>query len=239
MLLKTTMPLKTTNEAVKELFGLEGCEPLRSKANSYVRNEVISPKSVIEEGFSDASMGKRGKKRLNSKGINCLFNALILDAFFNDPKIVKAIFNNQQTRTTKGLLCEEVLLSAQSVVTKSQLTIEAQQFLDQLRDTSFDLQEQRLVCPFSSQRLPQVDMAIQNTGLLYHMLRSQRLSLSWKDNILLSWLEQDLSTTAELVEQADPSLFEGDSMLKAIVDKVRAEYIEAKKFQSLLNSLPE
>ncbi|MDN3696098.1 MULTISPECIES: hypothetical protein [Vibrio] len=233
------MLLKTTNEAVKELFGVEGSEPLRSKANSYLRNKVIPPKSVVEEGFSDASMGKRGKKRLNSNGVNSLFNALVLDAFFNDPKIVKDMFGNRDTRTTNGILCEEVLLTAQSVVTKSQLTIEAQQFLGQLRDTSFDLQERRLVCPFGSQRLPQMDMTLQNTGLLYHMLRSHRLSLSWKDNILLSWLEQDLSTTAELVEQVDPSLFEDDSMLKAIVHKVRAEYKEAKIFQSLLNSLPE
>lgn len=233
------MLLKTTNEAVKELFGVEGSEPLRSKANSYLRNKVIPPKSVVEEGFSDASMGKRGKKRLNSNGVNSLFNALVLDAFFNDPKIVKDMFGNRDTRTTNGILCEEVLLTAQSVVTKSQLTIEAQQFLGQLRDTSFDLQERRLVCPFGSQRLPQMDMTLQNTGLLYHMLRSHRLSLSWKDNILLSWLEQDLSTTAELVEQVNPSLFEDDSMLKAIVHKVRAEYKEAKIFQSLLNSLPE
>ncbi|MGF1709845.1 hypothetical protein L4C37_04570 [Vibrio kagoshimensis] len=233
------MLLKTTNEAVKELFGVEGSEPLRSKANSYLRNKVIPPSAVIEEGFSDKSMGKRGKKRLNSQAINSLFNALVLDAFFNEPKIVKAMFDDQKSRTTHGILCEEILLKAQSVAAKSQLTIVAQQFLDQLLDTSFNMQERRLACPFDSQRLPQMDMAYQNTGLLFHLLRSQRLSLSWKDKILLSWLEQDLFTTVKLVDQVEPSLVEDDVMLKEIVRKVRLEYKQAKSFQSLLNGLPE
>lgn len=233
------MPLVTTNQAVKDLFGVEGSEPLRSKANTYLRNGVIPQKSVIVEGFSDESMGKRGKKLLNSNAVTCLFNALVLDAFFNDPKLVKAIFESKVTRAVNVALCEEVLLKAQSVMSITHLSEVAQQFLNQLRDDSFDFQLARLVCPFASQRLPQMDMALQNSGLLYQLLRSQRLSLSIKEEIILSWLEQDLSTAVRLSEQVDLVLVENDTMLKDIILRARKEYQEGQSFNALLNSLPD
>ncbi|MHC5848307.1 hypothetical protein ACYT7O_11090, partial [Streptococcus pyogenes] len=76
------------NEAVKSLFGVEGSQLLRLKANSYVRNQVIppTPEWVRKEEFSDASINKRGKTYLTSQGQDCLFNALVLDAFFSDTK---------------------------------------------------------------------------------------------------------------------------------------------------------
>ncbi|MGR4990314.1 hypothetical protein ACPV3U_12135 [Vibrio rotiferianus] len=233
------MSLVTTNQAVKDLFGLDGSESLRSKANTYLRNGVIPSELVVEQGFSDASMGKRGKKLLNSNGVNCLFNALVLDAFFYDSKLVKAIFDNKATRAINVALCEEVLLKAQSVTAVDHLSNIAQQFLNQLKDESFDLREVRLVCPFSTKRLPQVDMAMQNTGLLYQMLRSQRLSLSVKEEIILCWVAQDLSAMSILLDKVDISLVENDAMLKEIIQKARQELQEAQKFNSLLNSLPD
>lgn len=233
------MPLVTTSQAVKELFGLNGSEPLRTKANTYLRNGVIPPELVVEEGFSDASMGKRGKKLLNSSGVDCLFNALVLDAFFNDSKLVKAIFNNQTARAKNAALCEEVLLKAQSVHMVSHLSDIAQQFLNQLQDQSVDLRKIRLVCPFPAQRLPQADMAMQNTGLLYQMLRSQRLALPMKEKIILCWLEQDLSTAFKLSHQVDAKIVESDAALHEIIRKVCQDYKEAQSFTSLLNDLPE
>ncbi|MCG9753307.1 hypothetical protein L1D54_22965 [Vibrio brasiliensis] len=233
------MPLVTTNQAVKDLFGIEASEPLRSKANTYLRNGVIPSESVVEQGFSDASIGKRGKKLLNSVGVDCLFNALLLDAFFTDTKLVKSIFDNNATRALNVALCEEVLLKSQSVSNVAYLSKVAQEFLNQLSDESLDLRKVRLVCPFTAQRLPQMDMALQNTGLLYQMLRSQRLSLSVREEILLCWLEQDLYATAELSEQVDEEMLKSDAMLSEILKRARQNLQEAKSFNSLLNCLPK
>ncbi|WP_332403085.1 hypothetical protein [Vibrio metschnikovii] len=233
------MPLMNTNQAVKALFGLENSEPLRSKANSYLRNDVIPPSLVVDEGFSDASMGKRSKKWLKSQALDCLFNALVLDGFFNDSKLVKAIFEDSATRVESATLCEEVLLKAQAVNEVMHLSLAAQQFLNQLRDDAFNLRESRLVCPFAEQRLPQMDLAMQNTGLLYQLLRAQRLSLSHKEQILLCWLEHDLLAAAQLADQVDLALLQGDSSLAELVQRVRREYQEAQSFNALLNCLPD
>ncbi|MUK45120.1 hypothetical protein GNP79_08150 [Aliivibrio fischeri] len=233
------MSLVTTNQAVKDLFGIEGSEPLRSKANSYLRNGVIPSSLVIDDGFSDESMGKRGKKLLKSQAVHCLFNALVLDAFFNDTKFVKAIFEQSRTRVASVALCEEVLLKAQAVATVSHLSNLAQQFLSQLKDESFNLREYRLTCPFDDQRLPQMDMALQNTGLLYQLLRAQRLSLSHKEQIWLCWLEQDLAAASQLADQVDSALLETDMALKEMVKRAHKEYQEAQSFNALLSSLPD
>ncbi|GAD88328.1 hypothetical protein VHA01S_004_01010 [Vibrio halioticoli NBRC 102217] len=233
------MPLVTTNQAVKDLFGIEGSELLRSKANSFLRNEVIPSSLIVNEGFSDDSMGKRGKKLLKSKAVDCLFNALVLDGFFNDTKFVKAIFEKAAVRVECVVLCEEILLKAQAVEEPILLSGVARGFITQLKDTSFNLRDARLTCPFSEQRLPQMDMTLQNMGLLYQLLRSQRLSLSYKDKILLCWLEQDLSTAFQLVEQIDSALLQNDILLAGLAQKVRQEYQEGESFNILLNSLPD
>lgn len=233
------MSLVNTNQAVKALFGLEDCEPLRSKANTYLRNDVIPSSFVVDEGFSDASVGKRGKKLLKTQAVDCLFNALVLDGFFNDSKFVKTIFEDSATRVESATLCEEVLLKAQAVTEVIHLSVAAQQFLNQLRDDAFNLRGSRLSCPFADQRLPQMDLAMQHTGLLYQLLRSQRLSLSHKEQILLCWFEQDLLAAAQLADQIDLALLQRDTALAALVQRVRREYQEGQNFNALLNILPD
>ncbi|GAD78878.1 hypothetical protein [Vibrio ezurae] len=233
------MPLVTTNQAVKDLFGIEGSESLRSKANSFLRNQVIPSSLIVSDGFSDDSMGKWGKKLLKSKAVDCLFNALVLDGFFNDTKFVKAIFEQAAVRAESVVLCEEILLKAQAVEAPALLSQVAREFITQLKDTSFNLRDIRLTCPFSAQRLPQMDMALQNIGVLYQLLRAQRLSLSYKDKVLLCWLEQDLSTAFELVEQIDSALLQSDILLANLAQQVRQEYKEGESFNTLLNSLPD
>ncbi|PCE67150.1 hypothetical protein [Salinivibrio sp. YCSC6] len=235
------MSLMNTNEAVKSLFGVEGSQLLRLKANSYVRNQVIppTPEWVRKEEFSDASINKRGKTYLTSQGQDCLFNALVLDAFFSDTKFVKKVFDDSSARTESATLCEEILLNAQSVQSTAHLTQAAQQFIGEMQNGGFKLREQRLTSPFPDQRLPNADMAMHNSGLLYQLLRDQRLSLSLKEQILFHWFEQDLTKAAQLAEQVDSALMDRDHGLAALVSRVNQEYQEALRFTSLLNSLPE
>lgn len=233
------MSLVNTNQAVQDLFGIEGSESLRSKANSYLRNGVIPSSAIVEEGFRDKSSDKRAKKWLKPQAVDCLFNALVLDGFFDDTQYVKAIFESFSKRFEGAILCEEILLQAQGVMAVIHLSEVAQQFLSQLRDDSFNLRKFRLTCPFAAQRLPQMDMAMQNTGLLYQLLRSQRLSLSHKDNLLLYWFEQDLQAAIQLVEQLDVAILQGDTALAELAQTIRKEYFEAQKFNAFLNWLPD
>lgn len=232
------MPLVNTNQAVQQLFGVDG-KQLRTKANSYLRNGTIPSSAVVDDGFSDSDLGMRGKKLLKSQAVDCLFNALVLDAFFNDTKHVKEIFEKESTRTEAAKLCEEVLLKAQSVDSNSKLTSEAQLFLHQLSDVKFVLRDTRLISPFVEQRLPQMDIAMLNTGLLYHLLRSQRLALSHKESLLLCLLEDDLAGAVSIADQLDAALLADEHLLAALVMRVRQDFQEAQSFNSLLNILPD
>ncbi len=230
------MSLMNTNQAVQKLFGVDG-KHLRSKANSYLRNGTIPPAAVVDDGFSDAELGMRGKKLLKSQAVDCLFNALVLDAFFNDTKYVKEIFDSAKTRIEATKLCEEILLKAQSVDERAKLISESQLFLIQLSDAKFGLREKRVTNPFIEQRLPQMDIA--NTGLLYHLLRSQRLALSHKESLLLCLLENDLAGAVNVSDQIDSALIAEDHLLAALVMRVRQDLQEAQSFNSLLNILPD
>lgn len=232
------MSLVNTNQVVQQLFGVDG-KQLRSKANSYLRNGTIPASAVVDAGFSDADLGMRGKKRLKSQAVDCLFNALVLDAFFNDTKYVKEIFDSAKTRTEAAELCEEILLKAQFVDQRTKLTSEAQRFLIQLSDANFGLRATRLTSPFIDQRLPQMDIAMLNTGLLYHLLRSQRLALSHKESLLLCLLERDLVGAVNVADRIDSALMAEDHLLTALVLRVRKDFQEAQSFNSLLNSLPD
>ncbi|EKO3382279.1 hypothetical protein ACEQ7L_002757 [Vibrio fluvialis] len=230
------MPLVNSNKAVQQLFGVDGKE-LRSKANSYLRNGTIPSSLVVSEGFFNSDLGIRGKKLLKSQAVDCLFNALVLDAFFNDTKYVKEIFDSEKTRIEATKLCEEILLKAQSVDERAKLTSESQLFLIQLSDAKFGLREKRVTSPFKEQRLPQMDIA--NTGLLYHLLRSQRLALSHKESLLLCLLENDLAGAVNVADQIDSALIAEDHLLAALVMRVRQDLQEAQSFSSLLNILPD
>ncbi|WP_345882157.1 hypothetical protein [Shewanella algae] len=233
------MSLVNSNQAVQQLFGVSGSEALRTKANSFLRNGVIPSSLIVDDGFSDPSMGKRGKKWFQPQAVDCLFNALVLDAFFDDTQYVKAIFEVPATRRTSANLCEEILLKAQTVSAVGHLSGKAQQFLCEMREPAFNLRAARLSCPFEAQRLPQMDMALRHTGLLYELLRTQRLSLSFKEQLLLCWLEQDLTGAVTLADQLEPALLHADVALADLVRRVRSEYQEALSFNVLLNLLPD
>lgn len=231
------MPLINTNQAVQELFGIDG-KHLRTKANSYLRNGTIPKSEVKSEGFADSETDRRGKNYLTSTGVNCLFNALILDGFFNDTKKVKRIFEQSKERAGAYDLCCEILFFAQGVISVSALEKDSQEFLTELADDDFNLHSDRLSDPFKS-NLPQMDLAVSNSGLLYQLLRTQRLSLSQKEALLLFLLEEDLEQANKLSKEIDVTLIEQDPALLALVKRVQKEYQEAQSFNSLLNLLPD
>lgn len=231
------MSLINTNQAVLELFGIDG-KHLRAKANSYLRNETIPKSEVKTEGFSDSGTDRRSKHFLTQIGVNCLFNALILDGFFNDTKKVKVIFERSKERASAYDLCCEILFAAQGVKSVGALERNSQAFLAELADDAFNLRSNRLSDPFKS-HLPQMDLSVSNSGLLYQLLRTQRLSLSLKEALLLCLLEGDLDQANQLIKEIDVILIEQDPVLSVLVKRVQKEYQEAQSFNFLLNLLPD
>lgn len=228
------MSLINTSQAVQELFGMDG-KCLRTKANSYVRNGTI-PSSLIKRFPSKTGTEGKESVALTSDGVSCLFNALVLDAFYNDTKKVKSIFEKWKERKAAYEECLEGLLSAQQVNQLNALEDKSRAFLQQLSDETFDLRNQRLTNPFSK-HLPQI--ALTNGGLLYELLRNSRLSLSLKDALLLASLENDLEKANCLSLEIDAKLLADDPMLSSLVERVQRDYQEALSFQSLLNLLPD
>jgi hypothetical protein len=110
--------------------------------------------------------------------------------------------------------------------------------LIELADNDFNLYSDRLSDPFKS-NLPQMDLSVSNSGLLYQLLRKQRLSLSQKEALLLFLLEEDLEQANKLSKGIDVTLIEQDPALLALVKRVQKEYQEAQSFNSLLNLFPD
>ena len=233
------MSLMNSSKAVQELFGINDVEYLRTKANSYMRNGVIPSSSIVKEGFNDSQMNKRGKKWLKSDAVNCLFNALILDAFFDDTKYVKEVFDSTTTRLDAAQLCEEILIRTQSSQGLNSLPAISREFLRELTDDNFSLRKTRLTSPFSDKRLPQMDISLRNTGLLYHILRSQRLAISFKEQLILCFLEQDLIGANACLSQLDDTQLKEDIVLQGFASFLERTHQEARSFNALLNMLPE
>lgn len=227
-----------TSQAVERLFGTGG-KCLRNKANSYVRNQTIPPASVDNQGFSDASLNIRGKQLLDTSSLSCLFNALLLDAFFNDTKVVKKIIESPDERASRVPIVEEVLLSAQKVTQISALSASAQAFIGELTSTKFDVYRTRFSSPFNGSKLPQIDLGLHNTGLLYTLLRQNRVGISLKEQLMVEVLEANLEEAHQLLKQIEPELIQQDASLAVITSFVSRQYQEATAFNRLLNQLPE
>ena len=85
----------TLPDAIKRIFGINvasDSQLLKNKANSFVRNGLL--KTVKDDGV------QRGKVYLaDDSQFTPLSNALILNAFFTDPKHVKEVFDCSEKRT--------------------------------------------------------------------------------------------------------------------------------------------
>ncbi|GAB3528415.1 hypothetical protein [Photobacterium alginatilyticum] len=227
-----------TNQAVKELFGINA-SCLRSKANTFVRNKTIPKTLVMNEGFADASMRKRGKVHLQPKALIPLFNAFLLDAFLGDSKIVKSTMHEPTKRYSNALLIEEVLHNLDTNKNKHQFSLAASSFIAQLKDPKFNLTERKLDTPFKDEQLPQLNFKLANTSLLRELLLKNRLALTATEQLLLAFLNKELATAYHVTQTLDSELLAQDTTLQMLVSFIQQQYKEAVSFTHFLSSLPD
>lgn len=211
----------TVPEAIRQLFDIDVAtqsQLLKTKADSLVRNKLI--KIETEQKV------QRKTKYLAPGQMTVLFNALLLNAVFHDPKDVKRIFEEKSYRqecaqTVRAMFGESN--SLMGIALSNGLAVE---FADSLGG-DFDLYRDKLPNPFAV--LPQ--LALGKNQSLLHALLAQSAALEPSDNILLAYLQGDLDKAAEMASLMDTDN-DAVNQLKVHVERSLQEAVE---FNDLLD----
>lgn len=215
----------TIPDAIRKLFGIDVAKEsplLKTKANSLVRNGLIQIETEL--------IVHRKAVYLIEGQETVLFNALVLNAFFPDPKDVKKVFDDDNYRRQAAAIVKSVLLDTQSVIGVAVSNPKSLELISCL-EGYFDLFCGRLPNPF--QVLPQVALG-DNTSLL-HALLAQSASLSPADGLLMNYLNGDIVEANRLAQLIEPDTQE----LTALKNSVESKFREAQEFDSLLDQFRE
>jgi len=212
--------MKSIPDTIRDLFQIDLASEnkfLKDKANSFRRNKLLK---VIEE------------ERVQRKSVYLapgqdivLFNALLLNAVFPDPKYVKDIFEKPETRadatrTLKSLLMER------TTVTGIALSSDQTGAMISALEGELDLYTEKLPNPFET--LPQVVLG-QNTNLLNALL-AQASVLDPLDSVLAAYVSGDFDRACELADQLSDQ-----SAVGPLLALIRKQQVEFKRFKALLD----
>lgn len=178
----------TVPEAIRQLFDIDVAtqsQLLKTKADSLVRNKLI--KIETEQKV------QRKAKYLAPGQMTVLFNALLLNAIFHDPKDVKRIFEDKYYRQECAKSVRIMFGESNSLMGIALSNGLALKFADSLAG-DFDLFTDKLPNPFAV--LPQ--LALGKNQSLLHALLAQSAILEPTDNILLAYLQGELDKAAEM-----------------------------------------
>lgn len=213
----------TIPEAIQQIFSVDVAKEsllLKNKANSLVRNGLIKVhKEKITHKYATY---------LAEGQLLVLRNALIINAFFYDPKDVKKIFEDIEFRRECASTMRAILFGKNTITGISLNNALSQKLVD-IIDSDTDLKAIELPNPFEV--LPQVALG-ENSQLLYALL-TQAAATSISDNILLAYLEGDLLKAKELADQLNEN-DKSAEFLKGVIDKAVRE---SAKFDDLLDFL--
>lgn len=212
----------TIPKAIQLLFDIEVSKEspyLKDKANSFVRNKLV--KTVTELKVQRKSVYLQDKQQLD-----ILYNALLLNAFYPDPKHVQKIFNDKGYRaecveTIKSLFGKQNHLAGQALVSSN---VKA---LIELLDNDVDLNTVRLPNPFK--QLPQVALG-KNTGLLNSLLL-QASALEPMDSMLAAITNGNWEQADNLSESLSDDVPGALELKNMIGNKLK----EAREFDDLLD----
>lgn len=217
-------------ELIRELFKLSSAadsKTLKDKAMSFVRNGLIKAESV--------QVTHRKQWFITDKqGETLLFNALLLSAFFPDPKQVKEIFKNTDARLRAAETIRSIFLDRQSLLGISLVKPKTFHLIDNLSNDAFELNSTKLPNPFET--LPQLTLC-NNTALL-HALLAQSASLDAYDSLLRAYLQQNWESAIEQCNQLE-NLGLVPSHCLMLVEAIKKEYREAREFDALLDMFKE
>ena len=205
----------TIPEAMRQLFGIDVASQsqlLKTKADSLVRNKLI--KIETEQKV------QRQSKYLAPGQMTVLFNALLLNAVFHDPKDVKRIFENKAYRQECAKAVRALFGSTNSLMGIALNNGFAVAFADALAG-DFDLYQDKLPNPFAV--LPQ--LALGKNQSLLHALLAQAAAMDPADNLLLAYLQGDLDKADQMASLIDTDNH-AVNHLKRHVEKARREAVE-------------
>jgi len=195
-------------DALKLLFGsdiLSHAPSLRTKANSFLRNELLSSQANL--------IVHKNKNSIPDTELDTLFNAMLLSSIFADSKEVKAIFCKPDKRQQCAEVAKVMFTRQHSLAGIALSNRQAYEFVACL-EGDFDLRAARLPNPFKT--LPQASLG-SNTSLL-RVLLAQAAMLEPMDSILMKYLDGDWLEAQRLVNQLDQSAA-GVAELKTEIDR--------------------
>jgi hypothetical protein len=216
---------RTIPDAIRILFNVDVAKDsplLKSKAMSMVRNGLIKTEEEL--------IVHRKAIYLADNQEVVLFNALVLNAIFPDPKIVKEIFTDRTKRISAVQTLRDVLLTRTSLCGIALSNMDAIKLVSML-DGNTDLYTERLPNPF--QVLPQVVLG-KDTNLMQALL-VQASVLEPSDSILMAFINGDIELAYNLVKQVEQ--VEHSGAMSVMAEAIKAKYKEASEFDDLLDFL--
>lgn len=208
-------------EALRLLFGsgmLREVPSLRTKANSFLRNGLLSSQSGL--------IVHKNNNSIPESELDTLFNAMLLSAVFADSKEVKAIFSEPTKRQQCAEIVKAMFTRQHSLAGIALSSSNASDFVACL-EGDFNLRAERLPNPFKT--LPQVTLG--SNGSLLRVLLAQAAVLEPMDSILMKYLDGEWLEAQALINQLDTNVA-GVAELKAEIDK---KIHEAEEVDELLD----
>lgn len=214
----------TVPDAIRKLFDIDVATQsafLKNKAMSMVRNGLI--KTAAKPKLDDHRFPVY---LADGQQLIVLFNALLLNAVFHDPKDVKKIFEDTSYRQDCANVVSAILGKRNSLMGITLNRPSAIAFSEALAG-DIDIYTNKLPNPFAV--LPQ--LALGKNHNLLHALLFQSAALEPADNVLLAYIEGDLTKAARLAALMD-SENEAINQLKLHLERKLSEAIE---FDELLD----
>lgn len=171
----------------------------------------------------------RNRVRINPAHIPLLWNAILLQGVFGEPKFVVKFLSPTTRREPLVDWARDLFLERQSLAGLGLLRHELMVFLDRLPNA--DLHREYLPNPFAD-ALPQMGIGGLNSNLL-KALATQTAALSMGDSMMALYLSGDL----EQAYQKARALETHNILLLKYRGLIVREYEEASAFDELLDSL--
>lgn len=218
----------TIPSAIQELFNvrLSDHEAFRNSINTLVTPPFFELKS---EQVSHA-IGGRKHKHLPKSELTKLYNAVLIQAIFPTPKIIRKIFEDTSERHALTQWAKDIFIDRQSVLGIGLLNTNVHHFFETL-NSLIDLTENKLPNPFET--LPQTQL--NGITSLCQALSTQASSLSQADCMMAHFLNHDLEKAAKSATLAES----GSPIIRQYRDMIIRKYEEATAFNKLLDDWRE
>ncbi|WP_369989564.1 hypothetical protein [Pseudomonas xanthosomatis] len=216
-------------DAVKTL--VNALSPSLKAANQVYRYPDRSKLILIELQWVPLGVGKESRNRvlINPDHVTLLWNAILLQGVFGEPKLVIEFIRPNAKRQGMIDWAKELFFERQSLAGLGLLRQELLHFFERLPVA--DLFQERLSNPFAD-TLPQMGIG-HLQGNLLKSLAAQTAALSLGDSMMAHYFSGDLQSAHEKALQVEPK----NAMLQQYRNLILREYEEASGFDNLLDSL--